>query len=94
MKPTKKRQKKWSAKQWAALTQQTKGSGSGKGAKGGGKGAKGGGKGQCKSHMADREEICYAFNDRNRGCQGCVRAHVCGVCFKKNSPMFSCNHQP
>ena len=87
MKPTKKRQKKWSAKQWGGLTQQTKGSGSGKG-------AKGGGKGHCKSHTPDREEICYAFNDRNRGWQGCARAHVCGVCFKKNSPMFSCNHQP
>ena len=78
---------------------QTKGASDGKGTKGAGKG-KGQGKGTkgktvCKSSTPppDSRQICYAFNDPNRHCDGnCGRAHVCGMCFKENTPMHSCNH--
>ena len=91
--------KRYSAAAWAAMTQQTKGAGKGKGAKGAGKG-KGQGKGtkgkaQCKfaTPPPDSRQMCFAFNSPNEHCAGnCGRAHVCGVCFKENSPMHSCNH--
>ena len=92
----KRTKRKFSAAQWAAFTQQGRGRGAGKGGKAGGKGQGGGkGKGKCKPTTPDGVEICFAFNDRKKKCNGqCGRLHVCGVCFKENSPMYSCNHQP
>ena len=48
----------------------------------------------CASVTPDGNKVCYAFNNRGEGCQrkNCPFAHVCGVCFRKSSPMFDCRH--
>ena len=78
--------------------------GSGKGGKGGktGKGrGKGGGKGKkappsdCARSTPEGKGICYAFNTQGKGCSKgarCPFEHVCGVCFKAGTPMYSCSH--
>ena len=72
-----------------------KGKGKGKG-KDKGKGPKG-----SSLHAAaggvnktpDGRNVCFRFNQEGGGCKTkCRFAHVCGVCFKKDVPMFRCNH--
>ena len=64
-----------------------------KGKKGKGSG-KSGKDGTCASATADGRPICYAFNNSRLGCKKakCRFAHVCGVCFAKDVPMFRCPH--
>ena len=60
----------------------------------GGDKKKGSGKGKCAHMTPDGEKICYPFNKAADGCtrQDCSFAHVCGVCFKKGTPMSKCGH--
>ena len=45
----------------------------------------------------DSKPICYRFNNESQRCQNggskCRFAHVCGVCFARDVPMYKCNHQ-
>jgi hypothetical protein len=73
-----------------------KGSGKGSGKKSAGKGA--GKTPGCapRTPEPDSKLICYKYNNEQTRCnnQGkCRFAHVCGVCFKKNIPMYKCDHQ-
>ena len=81
----------------------------GQGKGGGGNGGKGGGKKEqkgkrfstssssgCAAATTSGSRICFAFNNRSEGCKrgaACPFAHVCGVCFAKDVPMFDCKHQ-
>ena len=50
----------------------------------------------CVVQAPDGRHICFEFNTPGRFCNfgpACRFAHVCGRCFKKDVPMFSCNHQ-
>ena len=78
-----------------------KGVGKGKGVErraGDGK-PKGKGKGKpesCAPVTPDGERICFHLNNKERKCQHgqkCKFAHVCGRCFRKNTPLYECNHQ-
>jgi hypothetical protein len=70
--------------------------------KGSGKSSgKGKGKGKTPGCAArtpepDSKLICYKFNKEAQRCSSaakCRFAHVCGVCYKKDTPMYQCNHQ-
>ncbi len=47
----------------------------------------------CKSTTPDGRPICYRYNNKSERCNTgkCTFAHVCGVCFAKDVPMWSCN---
>ena len=49
-----------------------------------------------RAATADGTKICYKFNNEKEMCKklGCSFAHVCGVCFAKGLPMYSCTHKP
>ena len=40
--------------------------------------------------------ICFALNNPNEKCKKrkCSFEHVCGKCFKKDRPMYACDHTP
>ena len=49
----------------------------------------------CSAAMPTGTRICFAFNNKGEGCKlgvACQFAHVCGVCFQKDVPMFECKH--
>ena len=77
-------------------TQKGGGKGSGKGKKGKGQKKKSGSLATpgCASTSPDGRSICYQFNNTNSRCNNakCKFAHVCGVCFAKDSPMYVCTH--
>lgn len=66
---------------------------SSKGSKGKGK-SKGAGLPGCAKVTKEGKPICYSFNNKNEGCSktDCLYQHVCGICMKPNSPMFTCSH--
>jgi hypothetical protein len=68
-----------------------KGAGRGKAGKARGKGK--GGRG-CSAATPDGTKICYKFNNELQKCKipNCTFAHVCGICFAKGVPMYSCSH--
>ena len=50
----------------------------------------------CAAATPQGTRICFAFNNKGEGCKrgaGCPFAHVCGVCFAKEVPMFDCKHK-
>ena len=50
----------------------------------------------CEDETPEGNRVWYAFNTPAEKCQrkkGCPFAHVCGVCFKKGQPMYSCDHK-
>ena len=88
----------------SAEPQQTKwpnnpqnGGGKGKGDKSKKGKDKGKGKAQppanCSAKTPGGKNVCFRFNTRE-GCRArvCRFEHVCGVCFKENTPMHNCNH--
>ena len=49
----------------------------------------------CAAATPTGTRICFAFNNKGEGCKrgaACQFAHVCGVCFQKDVPMFECKH--
>ena len=48
----------------------------------------------CAGETSDGKKICYDFNGSgcSKGAQ-CRFSHVCGVCFKKGTPMGQCAHK-
>ena len=63
--------------------------------KGKGKGKNSRPDGKCKFKTDAGKQICFKFNNRGEWCPGsCGRAHVCGICFRPNTPMFNCDYQP
>ena len=40
------------------------------------------------------QKICFAFNNVAEKCnkERCGFVHACGVCYKKNVPMYDCRH--
>jgi hypothetical protein len=67
-----------------------KGAGKGKTNKGKGKG-KGN---RCANTTPDGTKICFKYNNEKEKCKNpsCSFAHVCGVCFAKGVPLYSCTH--
>ena len=63
-----------------------KGKDNGKG-KGKAKGLQG-----CKRKTKSGEKICFAFNKEGCRNRSCEFVHVCGICFKKDFPMWRCRH--
>ena len=50
---------------------------------------------RCKRRTPDKHPICFRFNNPDEACDGkCYRKHVCGLCYKEGSPMYSCSHEP
>ena len=83
-------------------TQKGGGKSSGKGSGKAKRSSKGPGKGKvqgCASRTPepDSQAICYRFNNAALRCQvgvtKCKFAHVCGICFAKDVPMYACAHQ-
>ena len=46
----------------------------------------------CARFAPDGRQIRYAFNNPKDNCTTCNFAHICGVCFKENVPLFKCGH--
>ena len=78
-------------------TQKGDGKGSGKGKRGKGQKKKSGSSAVqgCASKTPDGRPICCQFNNQSGRCGQvkCKFAHVCGVCFVKEVPMYACTHQ-
>ena len=63
--------------------------------------AKGGAKGTakakalpgCATHTKEGQPVCYRFNTPGQSCKKskCRFAHVCGICFAENHPMYQCS---
>ena len=78
---------------WKTFKGKDKGKGKGKD-KGKGKNKGAGRPQKCKYKTKNGKQICFKFNQEGAWCPGgCGRAHVCGICFKANTPMFRCNHE-
>ena len=87
---------KWLSQEVALASSRKGGKGKPKGGgkdKGGKHKGKGLGQG-CASHTPDGQRICYGFNNSAERCAktSCIFAHVCGKCFAKDVPMYSCSH--
>ena len=59
-----------------------------------GKGKRGSFHTGCAARTPEGRPICFAFNKKGEGCKNetCQFSHVCGICFRKGLPMYSCKH--